>query len=178
MSSVSTDPQTASPERFRAVLSNFATGVTIITSTISGEAVGMSANSFTAVSLEPPLVAFCAAHSSTTYPRIREAGTFCVNVLAEDQAEVAKLFSLRGIDRFSQVSWRPAPSGAPLLEGVLAWVDCTISAEHEAGDHVIVVGEVKSLGATPGEAPLLFFQSSYGVERATVPLGDSPPPTS
>jgi len=176
--SLPVEPQAATPELFRSVLSNFATGVTIITARDGEEIVGMSANSFTSVSLEPPLVAFCAARSSTTYPRIRRAGGFCVNVLADDQAELAKLFSRLGVDRFAEISWGPAPSGAAILEGVLAWVDCTITAEHPAGDHVIVVGEVRYLGAAPARSPLLFFQSSYGMEEATVPLGGTPPPTS
>jgi 3-hydroxy-9,10-secoandrosta-1,3,5(10)-triene-9,17-dione monooxygenase reductase component len=172
------EPGGATPARFREVLASFATGVTIITALDGEEMAGMSANSFTAVSLEPPLVAFCAAVTSTTYPRIRRAGRFCVNVLAEDQVEVAKLFSLRGVNRFAEVSWAPAPSGAAILDGVLAWVDCDIVAEYPAGDHHLVIGAVHHLQAAADRAPLLFFRSSYGIERATIPLGDAPPPTS
>lgn len=150
---------------FRDVLGHFATGVTIITATDQGEQVGMSANSFTSVSLDPPLVAFCAAHSSTTYPRIRQAGHFCVNVLAEHQAEVARLFSVRGVDRFSAIEWTASPTGAAIIEGSLAWVDCEIFAEHVAGDHVIVVGKVVACEAYAMRHPLLFFRGSFGVER-------------
>ena len=150
---------------FRDVLGNFATGVTIITANDDGEQVGMSANSFTSVSLDPPLVAFCAAHTSTTYPRIRKAGHFCVNVLAEEQADIARMFSVRGIDRFAEISWRPANSGAAIIDGDLAWVDCTIEAEHVAGDHVIVIGKVMACEAFAMRRPLLFFRGEFGVER-------------
>jgi 3-hydroxy-9,10-secoandrosta-1,3,5(10)-triene-9,17-dione monooxygenase reductase component len=166
------------PERFREVLSAFATGVTVVTANDGGEMVGMSANSFTSVSLDPPLVAFCAAHTSATYPRLRQAGHFSVNVLAEDQADLAKLFSQRNVDRFESVAWRQARSGGTMLEGVLAWLHCAIDAEHEAGDHVIVVGRVLDLEVFADRRPLLFFRGAYGVERSTVPLGDSPPPLS
>jgi flavin reductase (DIM6/NTAB) family NADH-FMN oxidoreductase RutF len=150
---------------FRDVLGHFATGVTIITATDEGEQVGMSANSFTSVSLDPPLVAFCAAHSSTTYPRIRSAGHFCVNVLAEHQADVARLFSVRGVDRFAALDWGPSPTGAAIIEGSLAWVDCEIFAEHVAGDHVIVVGKVVACEAYAMRHPLLYFRGDFGVER-------------
>jgi flavin reductase (DIM6/NTAB) family NADH-FMN oxidoreductase RutF len=150
---------------FRDVLGNFATGVTIITASDDGEQVGMSANSFTSVSLDPPLVAFCAAHSSTTYPRIRSAGHFCVNVLAEEQADIARLFSVRGIDRFAELSWRPGLSGAAIIDGDLAWVDCSIEAEHVAGDHVVVIGRVQACEAFAMRRPLLYFRGQFGVER-------------
>ena len=116
--------------RFRDVLGNFATGVTIITANDNGEQVGMSANSFTSVSLDPPLVAFCAAHTSTTYPRIQRAGHFCVNVLAEEQADIGRLFRSAGsIASPRSPGDHPTP-GAAIIEGDLAWLDCTIEAEH------------------------------------------------
>ena len=89
---------------YRQVLGHFATGVTVITAIDDGEAVGLAANSFTSVSLEPPLVAFCAAHESTTWPRIRAARRFCVNVLAEDQEDVCRVFAAKGADRFAGVA--------------------------------------------------------------------------
>jgi 3-hydroxy-9,10-secoandrosta-1,3,5(10)-triene-9,17-dione monooxygenase reductase component len=164
-SSVAGEVQGVDELAFRDVLGQFATGVTIITANDQGEQVGMSANSFTSVSLDPPLVAFCAAHSSTTYPRIRRAGHFCVNVLSEHQADVARLFSVRGIDRFSAIDWRPSPTGAAIIEDSLAWVDCEILAEHVAGDHVIVVGLVVACEAYAMRHPLLYFRGDFGVER-------------
>lgn len=156
------------PLHFRNVLGHFATGVTIITADNGGELVGMSANSFTSVSLDPPLVAFCAAYSSTTYPHIRAAGRFCVNVLDEDQTDVARLFAARGVDRFAEIDWERSPEGNAIIEGALAWVDCTIEAEHDAGDHVIVVGRVHACDADPMRHPLLFFRGNFGVERPEV----------
>ena len=150
---------------FRDVLGNFATGVTIITANDNGEQVGMSANSFTSVSLDPPLVAFCAALTSTTYPRIQRAGHFCVNVLGEEQADIGRLFSVRGVDRFAEISWRPSDTGAAIIEGDLAWLDCTIEAEYLAGDHLVVIGRVHACEAFAMRRPLLFFRGTFGVER-------------
>jgi 3-hydroxy-9,10-secoandrosta-1,3,5(10)-triene-9,17-dione monooxygenase reductase component len=147
--------------QFRDVLGNFATGVTVITARDQGELVGLSANSFTSISLEPPLIAFAAALTSTTYPRIKSAGLFCVNVLAEGQEDVARVFSLRGVDRFGQVAWHDSPSGGAILDGSLAWLDCSIEAEHLIGDHVLVVGRVHELGLDGDALPLLFFRGRF-----------------
>ena len=156
-------PRTIDSARFRRVLGHFATGVTIITAAPRDEpVVGMAVNSFTSVSLDPPFVAFCAAHSSTTWPHIRAAGRFCVNIMAEDQEDLSRLFATRGADRFSRVAWHPAESGAPILEGALAWIDCDIDAEHEAGDHSIVVGRVRGLDLEEEGKPLVFFRGGYG----------------
>lgn len=146
---------------FRAVLGHFATGITVITALDEGEPVGIAANSFTSVSLEPPLVLFCAAKTSTTWPRIRNAGHFTVNVLDEHQEHISRLFAQKGADRFGQISWKQGKLG-PVLDDVHAYLDCTIEAEHEAGDHVIVVGRVHELGLTADAGPLLFYQGRYG----------------
>ncbi|HEY8543452.1 MAG TPA: flavin reductase family protein [Acidimicrobiales bacterium] len=146
--------------RFRAVLGRFATGVTVVTALDDDEPVGLAANSFTSVSLDPPLVLFCAAKTSTTWPRIQAAGHFCVNVLGEHQEEVCRVFATKGARRFDRVGWRRGASGAPVLDDALAWADCTIHAEHDAGDHVIVVGRVLDLDAGDGE-PLVFFGGRY-----------------
>ena len=151
------------PLNFRRVLGHLATGVSVITGEGLDGPVGVSCNSLTSVSLEPALVAFCAAHESTTWPRIRAAGRFCVNVLAEDQEDVCRLFAAKGVDRFGQIGWRPAPSGAPVLADALAWIDCAIDAEHDAGDHTIVVGRVIELRVgEESEGPLLFYRGGYG----------------
>lgn len=149
--------------RFRRALGHFATGVTIITAAPPGGAVvGIAVNSFTSVSLDPPLVAFCAAHSSSTWPKIREAGAFCVNIMGEEQEDVCRLFASKGADRFEAVGWKPAGSGSPVLEGGLAWIDCRIAAQHEAGDHTIVVGSVLGLDVADQGGPLVFFRGGYG----------------
>ncbi len=152
-------------ERFRLALGNFATGVTIITSTDDGEFVGMSANSFTSVSLDPPLVSFCAALTSTTYPRISASGRFCVNVLSEFQEEIARTFAQRDVDRFANVHVGESPLGSPILEGVVAWIDCEIDAEHRAGDHLIVVGRVRALHVEFQRLPLLYFRGQFAIEQ-------------
>jgi len=136
--------------------------VTVVTGLAEGQAVGLAVNSFTSVSLRPSLVAFCVATRSATWPRLRPAGAFCVNMLAEDQEALSRAFAAHGSDRFEGVGWRPAPSGAPILAGALAWVDCTVEAEHEAGDHLIVVGRVRELDLEHEGRPLVFYRGGYG----------------
>jgi 3-hydroxy-9,10-secoandrosta-1,3,5(10)-triene-9,17-dione monooxygenase reductase component len=150
------------PATMRTVLGHFATGVTVITAMDGGEPIGMAANSFTSVSLEPPLVLFCAAHDSSTWPRIEAAGRWCVNMLAEDGEEVCRVFAQRGADRFAQIAWQPGQSGAPVLDDALAYVDCTTEAQYEGGDHVIVVGRVVDLGHQDHGRPLCFYRGGYG----------------
>ena len=106
----------------------------------------MTCNSFTSVSLDPPLILFCPAKSSTTWPQIAGAGRFCVNVLSHRQGELCKRFAARGEERFAGIGWTPSPSGAPLLDGALCWLDCEQRDLIEAGDHWIVVAHVTALG--------------------------------
>lgn len=132
--------------RFRSVLGHFPTGVVVVTALDAlCRPVGMSAGTFTSVSLDPPLVAFLAAVSSTSYPRIRASGSFCINVLSADQEPVCRSFAASGSDKFAGIGWRPAGSGSPLLDGVVAWIDCDIDIIHQAGDHDIVIGRVRDL---------------------------------
>lgn len=146
---------------FRAVLGHFATGITVITAMDGAEPVGLAANSFTSVSLDPPLVLFCAAKTSSTWPRIQRAGHFTVNVLDEHQEPMSKVFATPGADRFGQVAWRVGNHG-PILEDVHAFLDCDIETEHDAGDHIIVVGRVRALGLMADAGPLLFYRGRYG----------------
>ncbi|WP_310963673.1 flavin reductase family protein [Nocardioides terrisoli] len=159
----SDDPEAvAAARRFRDVLGRFATGVTVVTSMSDGEPVGMTCQSFSSVSLTPPLVLFCPAKTSRAWPRIQRSGKFCVNLLAHDQAQVSNLMAAKGVDKFASVSWTPSSAtGSPLLEGTLGYVDCTIQTVHEAGDHFIVVGQVQDLATTEAPHPLLFFRGSY-----------------
>jgi len=146
----------------RTVLGHFATGVAIITAVDGEEPVGMACNSFTSVSLEPQLVLFCAAKSSTTWPRIQTAQKWAANILAEDAEEVSRVFAQKGADRFSRIAYTVGRTGAPILESALAFVDCETIAEHDAGDHVIVVGRVLELGYAADCKPLLFYRGGYG----------------
>ena len=136
--------------------------MTVVTCVSEGQPLGLSVNSFTSGSLEPPLVAFCVARSSSTWPQLPAAGMFCVNVLPGHQQPRSRAFAAPGLDRFMGVGWRPAPSGAPILAGVLAWIDCTVEAEHEAGDHLIVVGRVRELDLGHEGRPLVFYRGGYG----------------
>lgn len=148
--------------RYRQVLGHFATGVTVVTAAPGGDPVGLAVNSFSSVSLEPALVAFCIARTSSSRAGILEAGSFCVNILGEDQEDVSRRFAVRGPGKFKGTGWRPADSGAPILSGVLAWIDCDVEAEHEAGDHTIMVGRVRDLEVVREGRPLLFFRGGYG----------------
>jgi flavin reductase (DIM6/NTAB) family NADH-FMN oxidoreductase RutF len=147
---------------YRTVLGHFATGVVIVTAVDGDEPVGMAANSFTSVSLEPPLVLFCAAKSSSTWPRIQASGKWAANFLDEAGEEVCRLFAQKGADRFARVAYAPGRTGSPILEDALAFVDCETIVEHDAGDHVIVVGRVVELGYQPEGKPLLFYRGGYG----------------
>jgi 3-hydroxy-9,10-secoandrosta-1,3,5(10)-triene-9,17-dione monooxygenase reductase component len=147
--------------RFREVLGHFASGVTVITAIEDGEPVGFTCQAFTSLSLEPPLVALAPAKDSTSWPRIAKAGTFCVNILADDQEALCRDFAVSGGDKFRGIGWRPAGSGAPVLEGALAWVECAFVRSHDAGDHELVVGRVLDLGVGPGR-PLLYYRGGFG----------------
>lgn len=148
---------------FRNVLGHFPTGVVLITGIAEdGEPVGMVVGSFTSVSLDPPLVGFLPTVGSYTFKRLRTAKSFCVNVLAGDQEDVCRRFAGRTENKFDSVDWTPAPSGAPVLDGVVAYIDCTFESVSDAGDHYIVVGAVQELQVCRPVAPLLFFQGGYG----------------
>ena len=154
-------PATVSGDSMRAVLGQFCSGVVVVTAAAPDGPVGFTCQSFASLSLDPPLVAFFASRGSTSWPRIRDVGRFCVNVLASDHAELSTRFAVSGGDKFAGVPWSPAPSGAPILEGVCAWIDCTLESEHPGGDHHIVVGRVSALDALPDAPPLLFYRGAY-----------------
>ncbi|MEU6865081.1 flavin reductase family protein [Streptomyces sp. NPDC046876] len=154
------------PAEFRAVLGNFASGVTVVTAPAAeGEdgPAGFACQSFASLSLDPPLVTFMVARTSTTWPRIARAGVFCVNILGAGQGELCRQFAVSGTDKFAGVGHRPAPvTGSPQLDGVPAWIDCRIHAVHTGGDHLIVVGRVLALGAAGEDGPLLFHKGRFG----------------
>ncbi|MFD4509725.1 flavin reductase family protein [Streptomyces sp. NPDC058457] len=155
------------PTEFRRVLGNFATGVTVITAPAAeGEPspAGFACQSFSSLSLDPPLVCFMVGRTSATWPRIARAGVFCVNVLGAGQGELCRAFAVSGADKFTGVPYDAAPvSGSPRLADAAAWIDCTVHAVHTGGDHLIVVGRVTALGAAddPDRAPLLFHRGRF-----------------
>jgi flavin reductase (DIM6/NTAB) family NADH-FMN oxidoreductase RutF/DNA-binding IclR family transcriptional regulator len=147
----------------RQVFGHYPTGVVVAAAVNDGVPVGMAIGSFSSVSLDPPLVAFMPDRSSTSFPGIRAAGSFCINVLADNQEDVCRTFATRGADKFADLAWEPtAATGSPLIDGVVAWVDCDIEKVIEAGDHFIVIGRVRGLSAERTRSPLLFFQGGYG----------------
>ena len=157
------DPAAVAAARlFRDVLGRFASGVTVVTTMSGDEPVGMTCQSFSSVSLDPPLVLFVPAKTSRAWPLMQRAGKFCVNFLAAHQADLSNTMASRGNEKFAGVGWRPsAVSGSPVLDGVLGYVDCSIHSVHEAGDHYVVMGRVLELVASEAEKPLLFYQGKY-----------------
>ncbi|MBU3062855.1 flavin reductase family protein [Nocardia sp. NEAU-G5] len=148
-------------ENFKAVLSRFCTGVTVITALDDGAPVGFSCQSFSSLSLDPPAVCFFPARTSTSWPRIRRAGRFCVNILAHDQQDVCRALARSGTDKFAGVDWTPSYNGAPRLAGALAAIDCEFDREVDGGDHTIVIARVTDLVEHSQEPPLLFYRSAF-----------------
>lgn len=149
--------------RFREALGHYASGITVITSLIDGEPIGFTCQSFHSVSMSPPLVSFSVMSGSASYPLIRRAGRFAVNILSDEQVAISNQFAQRGADKWRGIERRESPLGNPLIAGSLHWLDCEIYAEHAAGDHLIVIGEVKALDLQEVAAaqPLLYFKGQY-----------------
>jgi len=148
---------------FRNAMGNFCTGIVVATSVFEGKPVGFAAQSFVSLSLEPPLVAICPGKSSSSWPKLREAGSYCINLLAADQKHVCDAMAQSGGDKFTDVPWQPGVTGAPIIADTLGYVECTLVAEHDAGDHTIAVAQVEAFRmADEGKAPLLFFRGGYG----------------
>ena len=157
-------PSTAiEPMSFREALGHYASGITVITSHIDGEPIGFTCQSFYSVSMSPPLVSFSVMSNSASYPKIRQAGRFVVNILSGEQVNISNQFARRGTDKWRGVQWQESPLGNPIIAGSLHWLDCEIHAEHAAGDHLIVIGEVKALNLQEAAAtqPLLYFKGQY-----------------
>ena len=150
------------PGTMRAVLGHFCTGVAVITGHDGTRPHGFACQSVTSVSLDPPYVSFCPAHTSTSWPMIRRGGKLCINVLAVDQRSICATFATPGADKFADVSWVPGANGCPVIDGVLASIEADVEFEHVAGDHAIVVARVTSLHAHTDRQPLLFYRGGYG----------------
>jgi flavin reductase (DIM6/NTAB) family NADH-FMN oxidoreductase RutF len=157
-------------DRFRRALAVHAAGVVVITAPSEDGPAGLTATSFSSVSLDPPLVSFYVSRSSETWPRLRAAGHFAVNVLAGHQAEVAARFARKGIDRFAlPTRWRAGPHGVPFLDEVAAHLLAVPHSTVEVGDHVLVVGLVVDTVLRPAGGPLLYQHGRFGrfVEHPT-----------
>jgi flavin reductase (DIM6/NTAB) family NADH-FMN oxidoreductase RutF len=158
-------PRIVDADVMREVLGHFASGVTVVTALTADGPIGFTCQSFSSLSLDPPLVAFAPSRASRTWPRLREIGQFCVNVLAEGQDDVSQNFAVSGADRFAGVRWTLSAHGSPVLEDVVAWIDGELWAEYDGGDHTIVVSRVLDLGAHPDRRPLLYHRGTYGLLR-------------
>lgn len=149
---------------YRNTMGLFATGVTVVTARMGRQRRGMTANSFTSVSLHPPLLLVCVDNGSSMHPLLEAADSFAVNILANDQREVSDVFARRGEGEavMNGVPFHDGPLGSPILEGVLAWAECRIEERYTGGDHTIVVGRVQAIAAErPSAGPLLFFSGDY-----------------
>ncbi len=156
-------------QQFRTVLGHFPTGVTIVSGMDGDAPVGFTIGSFTSVSLDPPLVGFLPMKDSTTWAAMAQAGSFCVNVLSRDQADLCWKFAKSGneTERYTNVDWHPAPTGSPIIDRAVAWIDCKVEEVVEMGDHYFVLGRVIALEADAdhngqGPFPLLFFKGTLG----------------
>jgi flavin reductase (DIM6/NTAB) family NADH-FMN oxidoreductase RutF len=152
------------PTLFRRVMGHYPTGVTVVAALEGDHPVGLAIGSFFSVSLEPPLVGFCVARTSSSWPRIEAVGRFGVTVLAEDQQATSGRFASKVEDKFEGETWVPAPvTGSPLIQGGLEHIDCTLHSVLDGGDHVIVLGRVQYLDVHRDDVgPLLFFRGGYG----------------
>lgn len=152
-------------QQFRAALGMFATGVTVVTvRAADGSLVGLTANSFNSVSLDPPLVLWSLARRAGSMPVFTRGSHYAINILAADQKDLAQRFATRDIDRFAGVDWREGAGGAPVLAGAVAVFECANRSRYEEGDHVIFVGEVERCTARPGAQPLIFHGGRYFTE--------------
>ena len=148
--------------KYRDTIGRFATGVTVVTMDDGASPRGMTANAIASVSLEPTLLLVCVERSVRAHAQLEAAGAFAVNILAADQVEVSRRFARSGVQGMEGVAWRTATTGAPIIEGVLAWLDCRLEQRLDGGDHSIFLGRVVDLDTPrPEAAPLLFWHSRY-----------------
>lgn len=149
------------PDEFRHVLGHFASGVTLLTALDGdGQPTGLTASAFTSVSLEPPLVLVCVDHKAHSYPALRDAGRFAVNILRAEQEALSRRFATSRLDKFDGVAWNPSPRGLPWVTPAHAQLDCTTVSAHVEGDHTILVGRVEHAATGAGD-PLLYYRGRY-----------------
>ncbi|WP_134498200.1 flavin reductase [Microvirga pakistanensis] len=162
------------PLELRRALGTFVTGVTVVTTRDrDGQPRGMTANSFTSVSLDPPLLLICIGKSAGSFQAFSTASSFAVNILHEQQTEVSRLFASKAPDKFAGVSYDTVHTGAPILTDCLSWFDCTVHNTVDAGDHLVIIGCVQAFGTTPA-APLGFCRGRYAHLKDPLPPGWMP----
>ncbi len=154
---------TIDPGLFRETLGHYPTGVAVVTAILDdGTPAGMVVGTFSSVSLDPPLIVFFPTKTSASFALLREARSFCVNVLAADQEPLCRRLATGGAGKFDGVGWRLGPLGSPILNGAVSFIECTFEEIREAGDHFIVLGRVHEFAVERSTLPLLFFQGGYG----------------
>ena len=150
------------PKHFRDVLGSYPTGVCVVTAvTADGQKLGLAVGSFTSISLDPPLVGFLPDKKSRSWEQMAPIGRFCVNVLGSEQLEACRRFASRHEDKFEGISHGETPGGLPLLDDVLAWIECDIAQSIEIGDHLLVVGAVRAMERNGEGSPLIFHRGGY-----------------
>lgn len=158
---VATDP---SGVAMRRAMGAFGTGVTVVSALDDDGPVGFACQAFASVSLDPPLVLFCAGRTGRSWQRIRRAGRFAVHVLSDDQHDLCQRFGSHRGSRFADLDWHRSPWDTPVLPGVLMRAHCDIEDVHAAGDHDVVIGRVLALESRDHGRPLMFFRGRFGLE--------------
>lgn len=171
MAEVANDTPEFTSRDYRDALGQFCSGITVIAAIDpdNGKPVGFACQSFSALSLDPPLIFFSPMKTSGSWKIIEKAGKFAVNVLGEKQEDVSSTFGRRGDDKFAQISWSPSTLGSPVIDGVMASLDCTVDQVLDGGDHWIVLGRVHHIGEIDtSDRPLLFYRGGYTSIRDAV----------
>lgn len=159
------------PALFRNVLGHFCSGITVLTAQVDGVPVGMTCQSFFSVSVNPPMVAFCVGRGSSSFPVLRQADGLVVNVLDAEQRHLSAGFARSGTDKWRGVEWTAGDTaGHPVLDGALAALECSITTEVDAGDHILVLVRVHRLWARQEGSPLLYFRGQYHTAAPHKPL--------
>jgi 4-hydroxyphenylacetate 3-hydroxylase, reductase component len=148
------------PRELRRCLGQYATGVAVITAANGEKRFGITSNSFTSLSLDPPLILWSIARTSRSFEFFRNAAHFAVNILAADQIDISRVFSSKTTDKFEGVRWKPGKNGSPVLDGIVASLECRQECLYEGGDHLIIVGRVEHFSVSAGDS-LLFAQGRY-----------------
>ena len=177
----SAKPKAGAPptkDHFRRVMGQFATGVTVVTTRLGDEVHGLTANAICSVSLEPLLVLVCVDHSADSHHLLEKSGIFAVNILSHKQEDLSRLFAApteEKAGRLASIGYRTAVTGAPIIEGCLAYLDCRIVAAYPGGDHTIFIGQVKGAEISGDGSPLLFFHGRYTTVREPDPTAHGEP---
>lgn len=167
---MTTTADTSEPHHYRDVMGRLPTSVVVVAGreAETGRAAGLVVGTFQSLSLDPPLVCFSVAETSSSWPKIRPGGLFSASVLATGQDEVCRALASKAEDKFSAVDWHASPDGTPRISGAHTWVDCETLHEWEGGDHLIVIARVRTLIVGDGHEPLVFYRGRLGGYRERV----------